>query len=75
MAFLTHRNRHRKVDQMRKQKSKCHIKEQEKVIARELNDTEVSTMPDKDFKVIIIKTLIRLKTAEFQGDFQWRQMI
>ena len=33
------------------------MKEQDKTIAKELNEIEISNMPNKEFKVIIIKML------------------
>lgn len=33
------------------------MKEHGKTTAKEINETEISTMPDKKFKVIIIKIL------------------
>ena len=40
--------RHRNLSQM---------KEQDKTTARDLNKTDTSNMPDKEFKVMIIKVL------------------
>ena len=37
------------------------MKEQEKITARELNEMEVSNIPDREFKVMIIKLLTGLE--------------
>ena len=36
------------------------MKEQEKLSEKELNETEISNLPDKEFKVMIIKMLTEL---------------
>ena len=33
------------------------MKEQDKITARELNEMEISNMPDREFKVMVIKIL------------------
>ena len=53
--FPKHRNRGRDLDKMRRQRDMCQMKEQEKITARELNETEISNMPDREFKVMVIK--------------------
>ena len=41
------------------------MKEQDKVVARNLNKTDISNMPDREFKVMIIKILTGFeKTVE-----------
>lgn len=40
---------------MRKQSNMSQMKEQDKTTADELNETEVTYKPDKEFKVMIIK--------------------
>ena len=42
---------------MRKQRNLSQMKEQNKVTARDLNETDINNMPDRDFKVIIIRVL------------------
>ena len=39
MTFLTHRDRHREADEMRRQRNLYQMKEQDKVMARDLNET------------------------------------
>ena len=42
---------------MRKQRNLSQMKEQNKVTARDLNEIDINNMPDRDFKVIIIRVL------------------
>ena len=37
------------------------MKEQDKITARELNKTEISSMPDRKFKAMVVKILTRLE--------------
>ena len=53
---------------MRRHKNMSQIKEQENITAKELNKMEVSNMPDREFKVMVIKILTGLggKNRELQ---------
>ena len=42
---------------MRKQRNLSQMKEQNKVTARDLNEIDINNMPDREFKVIIIRVL------------------
>ena len=37
------------------------MKEQDKITARQLNETEISNTPDREFKVMVIKIFIGLE--------------
>ena len=37
------------------------MKEHDKVTARELNETEISNVPDKELKVMVVKILTQLE--------------
>lgn len=37
------------------------MRQQDKITAKELNETEISNMLDKEFKVIVIKIITRLE--------------
>ena len=37
------------------------MKEQHKIMSKDLNKTKISNMPDSEFKVMIIKIFIRLE--------------
>ena len=39
------------------------MKEQEKAIARDLSETDMSDMPDREFKAMIIRILTRLEKS------------
>ena len=61
MTFLTQRNRHRKPDKNKRQRNLPQMKEQDKAIARDLSETDISNMPDEEFKATIIRKLTRLE--------------
>ena len=42
------------------------MKEQYKFTARELNEMEISNMPEREFKIMVIKTLTGLKSGGSQ---------
>ena len=46
---------------MRRQRYTSQIKKQDKIPEGQLNEMEISNMPDREFKVIVIKTLTRLE--------------
>ena len=59
LNFLTHRNKHRELDKIRKQRNMSQIKEEDKVTAKELTET----MPAREFKVIVIKMPVGLRES------------
>ena len=61
VTFLTHRNRQRELDKMRRQRNMAQIENENKIIARELNKMEISNMPDREFKAMIIKIFTGLE--------------
>ncbi|VFV26099.1 Hypothetical predicted protein [Lynx pardinus] len=46
---------------MRRQRNIFQMKEQDKTSEKELNETEISNRPDKEFKVMVIKMLTKLR--------------
>ena len=57
--FLIHRSKHRELGKIKRQRNISQIKiKQVKITARELNEMEISNMPDRGFKVMAIKILI-----------------
>ena len=46
---------------MKRQRNMFQMKEQENIKVKELNVTEISNILDKEFKVIVIKTLTGLE--------------
>ena len=61
LSFLTHTERHRELDKMRKQRNMSQKKEKNKIAARDLSEMEIHNMPDREFKVMIIKIFTGLK--------------
>ena len=59
LTFLTHRNRHRELGKM-KRRICPQMKEQNKITVRKLYETEISSMPDREYKVMIIQILTGL---------------
>ena len=49
---------------MRKQRNILQTKEQSKIPVRELNEAEISNVPDREFKIMVIKALIGLEKRE-----------
>jgi len=48
------------------------MKEQDKVTVQELNETEISNMPHKEFKVIVIKIVPGLRKEWVNSELQHR---
>ena len=63
MTFLTQRNRQKDLEKMRRQRNSPQIKEQDKAMARDLSDADISNMTDREFKVMIIRILTGLKNG------------
>ena len=45
---------------MRTQRQMLQMKEQDKISSKDLNEMEVSNLPDKEFKVMAIKVVTKL---------------
>ena len=59
--YLIHRNKHRKVAKMRRQRNMAQMKEHTKTPEKELNKVEISNLPaDAEFKTLIIRMLKEL---------------
>ena len=54
--YLVHRNKNRKLGKMRQQKNMLQTKEQDKN-KEELGKIEIKILPNKEFKIMIIKML------------------
>lgn len=57
MTFLIHRNNCRELDKMRTQRDMSKWDNRMKFIVKELNEMEISYMPDRKLKVMVIKIL------------------
>ena len=47
MNFPIHRNTYRGLDKMSRQRDISQMKDEDKTIAKELNETEITNVPDK----------------------------
>ena len=61
MTFLTHRNRHSELEKMRRQRNMSQMKEQDKTIVRDLSETDTSNIPNREFKIMIIRYSLDLR--------------
>ena len=50
-----YRNQHRELRKMKKKRNISPKKEQDKSTKIYLNETEISNLPDREFKIIVIK--------------------
>ena len=58
--YLIHRNKHREAAKMRRQRDMAQVKEQIKTPGKELNEMEISNLPDAEFKTLVIRMLKEL---------------
>ncbi|KAF6104159.1 hypothetical protein HJG60_011177 [Phyllostomus discolor] len=58
--YLIHRNKHKEVAKMERQRNMPQIKKQEKSPEKELNEMKASALPDIEFKTVVIKVLKEL---------------
>ena len=57
---IIHRNKYRELGKIRKQRNMFQTKEQDKTSEKELNEVEINSPPNKEFKVMTIKMLNEL---------------
>ena len=57
---MIHRNEHREVNKMRKQRNIPQMKQQEKTPENKLNEMEASNLPETEFKIMVIRMLSEL---------------
>lgn len=62
LIFLTHR--HREADKIRRQRILFQMKEQDNITAEELSETDISSVPDSEFRIMIITILTALQKRE-----------
>lgn len=63
LTFLTHRNRPRELLKMRRERIMSQMKVQVTTTAQDLSKMDISKMPDKEFKIMIIKLLTGLERS------------
>ena len=52
---------HRKIDKMKRQRTMHKMKEQDKTQEKRLNEVEIGNLPEKEFKIMIVKMLQDLR--------------
>ena len=48
---------HRKTDKMKRQRAIYQMKEKEKTPEKQLNEVEIGNLPEKEFRIIIVKMI------------------
>ena len=48
---------HRKIDKMKSQRTMYQMKEQDKTPEKELNEVEIGNLPEKEFRIMIVKMI------------------
>ena len=48
---------HRKIDKMKRQRAMYQMKEQEKTPEKQLNEVEIGNLPEKQFRIMIVKMI------------------
>ena len=48
---------HRKIDKMKRQRAMYQMKEQDKTPEKQLNEVEIGNLPEKEFRIIIVKMI------------------
>ena len=48
---------HRKIDKMKRQRAIYQMKEQEKSPEKQLNEVEIGNLPEKEFRIMIVKMI------------------
>ena len=52
---------HRKIDKMKRQRAVYQMKEQDKTPEKQLNEEEIGTLPEKEFRIMIVKMIQDLR--------------
>ena len=58
--YLIHKNKHREVAKVRRQRNMAQMKEQTKTPEKELNKMEINNLSDAEFKTLFIRILKEL---------------
>ena len=48
---------HRKIDKMKRQRAMYQMKKQDKTPEKQLNEVEIVTLPEKEFRIMIVKMI------------------
>ena len=52
---------HRKIDKMKRQRAMYQMKEQDKTPEKQLNEVEIGNLPEKEFRIVIVKMIRDLR--------------
>ena len=55
------KNLHRKIDKMKRQKAMYEMKEQDKTPEKQLKEVEIGNLPEKEFRIMIVKMIQDLR--------------
>ena len=53
----TKNHSYRKIDKMKRQRAIYQMKEQEKTPGKQLNEVEIGNLPEKEFRIMIVKMI------------------
>ena len=48
---------HRKIDKMKRQRAMYQMKKQDKTLEKQLNEVETGNLPEKEFRIMIVKMI------------------
>lgn len=65
--YLVHTNKYRELGKMRQQRYIFQTKEKDKTPEREQSEMEITNLPEKEFNIMIIKTLNKLRRKHEHG--------
>ena len=51
---------HRQIDKMKRQRAMYQMKEQDKTPEKQLNEVEIGNLPEKEFRIMIVKMIQNL---------------
>ena len=66
LFYLLHRKQHRESGKIKKQRKMIQTKEQDKSLERNLNETEISDLSDREFKTMVIKMLTEVRRTRHE---------
>ena len=60
LIYLKYRSNHREVGEMIRQRNMFQVKEQDKSSEKELNKTEINNVPEREYKLMVIRRCTEL---------------
>ena len=55
MQLVEHKPHSQKIDKMKRQRAMYQMKEQDKTPEKKRNDVEIGNLPEKEFRIMIVK--------------------